>query len=374
MGRYVPLDRSPVRRARFPMPRISFEKGYQSSDWEARQRRVEFARRAAVRRREGLERRFARLPEARTYRDAVRQLRQLPPHGGHPPTSVTLRPPLIRLRGLRVRPEHFPSSGTEGWGEALAEFHEADRESRPPAAQLVRSRLGLPLLLTAYYVGHVVTRPGSAPENQIELLSGEPNWSVLVGLSHVRRPARRKRLVRALTELEKAGLVGLGDEGSHNRYEGFALLSEGRSDDKAYTVPGEGSGISLPAEFWWNGWHLALEPGEMLTLLMLAELAAFHNEVHEQQGVGAPETVRWGKYGVSGEVYDHHRFLTSLGLLERVQDTNENRREGKVDVKSHGRPDEVYRFKVRLDRLSEPQHHDALPMVSRVLKSEIDLL
>ena len=281
---------------------------------------------------------------------------------------------LIRLPRIRERPDNLPNSDDEGWGEALSEFHAADRAGRPAAAQLVRSRHAMKLLLTAYYVAQVTTRPGSAPGSQIGLLSGDPNWSVLVGLNHVRRPARRKRMVRALMELERAGLVGLGDQSSRGRYEKFTLLSERRSDDTAYTVPAEGSGLPLPVEFWWHGWHLVLEPGEMLTLLMLAELASYHSDIHEKQGVGASETVRWGQYGVSGEVYDHHRFLTLLGLVDRVQDSNENRREGKVDVKSHGRPDEVYRFKVRLDRLSEFQPREALTRVRHALNAEIEQL
>jgi hypothetical protein len=358
------------------MVKISLRRGFHSVDWETRRRQREYAEKAAHGRKELLTRRMGRLPDPKPFGTAMQALRQVSRPGKGSPTEVVLRSQLVRREVPRVRDGVLPRSGAPGRSEALTDHHRNDRNTRPPAAQIVRSRHGLSLILLSYYLARATTNPGTAPSNPFELLDGDPNWSSLIGLHGVPRAARRKRVVRALIELQLAGLVGLGAKGGNARYERFSLLSELPGSDRAYTVPGEkfAGGFALPAAFWWNGWHLVLEPGEVLTLLMFTELAAYFSDVHEDVGVGASETVRWGHYGVSGEVYGHHRTLTALGLLERVTDGVAHRDEGKVNVNKHGKPREVYRFKVRPEGLEVDTRLGALPVVQERLQGIIEQL
>ena len=216
-----------------------------------------------------------------------------------------------------------------------------DLATRPPVTRLVhRKGNALPLLLTAIYVAHLEGTPrqafSNAHRNVTKLEGGAESWATLAGLYASGRSGprnRRVRVTRALAQLEAAGLVETGRERQRDRFEFFRLNREDGSQ-RQYTIPGADAPdtVHLPAAFFLNGWHLALEPTEIAVLLAIIDLG---QRLHtgrrpdpEQSGVALPISVRWGTYGISGEVYEAVHELAEFSVIE-LNDPMPTRRRGK---------------------------------------------
>jgi hypothetical protein len=215
-----------------------------------------------------------------------------------------------------------------------------DLATRPPVTRLVhRKSNALPLLLTAIYVAHLEGTPRQAFSNghrNATNMRGAESWATLAGLYTSGRSGprnRRVRVTRALAQLEAAGLVETGRERQRDRFEFFRLNREDGSQ-RQYTIPGAGAPgtVHLPAAFFLNGWHLALEPTEIAILLAVIDLG---QQLHtgwrpdrEQSGVALPISVRWGTYGISGEVYEAVHELAEFSVIE-LNDPMPARRRGK---------------------------------------------
>ena len=295
--------------------------------------------------------------------------------------EVGVRTGFIRLDNRRVP---FPS-GEEGEGSprifsGLAERWKRDWSTRPPATQLVARRSNaLPFYLTSIYLAHLRHAPKEHvvnPYANATTAPDRPSWAALSGLGwRPNQRARRTRVTRALTELERARLVDLKRTGATVSYEGFQLLREDGSDE-AYLVPGLAGGglLKLPGAFFFNGWHLVLEPGEIAVLLAILDMTkrVGPRGHSEEPGVALPESERWGYYGLSGEVYESVHELEDFGLI-RIHDPL-FRQLGKWQPQEGRSPDDEtsfapvpYRFVLTLDGLDK----DAWSVVSQSLASEL---
>ena len=126
-----------------------------------------------------------------------------------------------------------------------------------------------------------------------------------------------------------------GASGAQARYENFRLLADDLTD-RAYTLPkGEPRTpvITLPHNFFANGWHLALSPAEVAVLLMVRHAERTFSASTEEPGVAVPRSTRWAVYGISGEAYEAIHELEEFGLLS-VYDTMPHRRHGKLRLLS----------------------------------------
>lgn len=212
-----------------------------------------------------------------------------------------------------------------------------DIQTRPPLTKLVnRKSNALPLLLTTTYVAHLECQPGRIFQNEhgnAIARSGAPSWAALAGLGAVSLRVRRVRVTRALQELADISLVLIGPPGERDRFEGFRLYREDGTQRK-YTPPGEYADdvVRLPASFFLNGWHLVLEPREVAVLLAIIDLTnrtSGSRRRDQEHSVALPESVRWARYGLSGEVYEAAHELVEFGLIE-IRDTMPERRRGKL--------------------------------------------
>ena len=215
-----------------------------------------------------------------------------------------------------------------------------DLATRPPVTRLVhRKGNALPLLLTAIYVAHLEGTPGQAFSNghrNVTKMAGIESWATLAGLHASGKSGprnRRVRVTRALAQLEAVGLVETGRERQRDRFEFFRLNREDGNQHQ-YTMPSaDAPGIvHLPAAFFLNGWHLALEPTEIAVLLAIIDLGqrlrTGRRPDREQSGVALPRSVRRGTYGISGEVYEAVHELAEFSVIE-LNDPMPGRRRGK---------------------------------------------
>jgi hypothetical protein len=215
-----------------------------------------------------------------------------------------------------------------------------DLATRPPVTRLVhRKSNALPLLLTAIYVAHLEGTPGQAFSNghrNATKMTSTESWATLAGLhaSGKSEPRnRRVRVTRALAQLEAVGLIETGRERQRDRFEFFRLNREDGSQ-RQYTIPGADAPdtVHLPAAFFLNGWHLALEPTEIAVLLAIIDLGqrlgTGPRADRQQSGVALPRSVRRQTYGISGEVYEAVHELAEFRVIE-LNDPMPGRRRGK---------------------------------------------
>lgn len=236
-----------------------------------------------------------------------------------------------------------PSRSTPATDErepVAVEPDEADRQrrrklmGRPPLTRVAhRKSNALSLYLTAVYVAHQEVKAGGAfintRRNLYRTKDGQSGWIWLSGLSVPKEEhARRTRLRRALDQLVDAGLVNIDTPGTPGRYERWTLLADDGTSS-VYRVPSErepGS-VRLPASFFYNGWHLALEPGEITMLLAIMHRCRWIG--NESFWASLPLYVKRGTYGLSGEMYLHAQQLVEFELVE-FRDPMPNRRRGKI--------------------------------------------
>jgi hypothetical protein len=247
---------------------------------------------------------------------------------------IGLRAGSVRLPSPRpARPDPDDESEEDPARRARSRLAR-DLATRPPVTRLLhRKSNALPLLLTAIYVAHLEGTPGQAYSNghrNATRTAGAESWATLAGLHASGKSGprnRRVRVTRALAQLDTAGLVETGRERQRDRFESFRLNHEDGSQ-RQYTVPGGDAPdmVHLPASFFVNGWHLALEPTEIAALLAIIDLGQRIRA--EEFSVALPMSVRWETYGISGEVYEAVHELAEFGVIE-LNDPMPRRRRGK---------------------------------------------
>jgi hypothetical protein len=197
--------------------------------------------------------------------------------------------------------------------------------NRPPLGRLLHRRTkALAFYLTAVYVAHLEARPGHAFENKRGNVTGEGSaWARLAGFTtSANEAAWRESVRRALRQLSAAELVFIPSEHGDRLFERWKLLSDDGSN-RSYTVPGEKAKevLALPASFFYNGWHLVLEPAEIAVLLALLDSG---RDERGAAGSGAVSVelsrrARLNHYGISDEVYPCVRELHEYGIVQSLE-------------------------------------------------------
>lgn len=246
-------------------------------------------------------------------------------HGENP--DIRIRRGFVRLAEPRRSPDpEVPYN----------ERRAADLASRPPLTKLIhRKGNALALYLTAIYVAHLEHVPGAAVPNKTHHNTFRPPghgpaWATLAGMHDSATPAvRHRRMHRALTTLERYDLICAGPAVT-GRFSGWTLRSEDGADN-SYEVPGEwglrAATIRIPSWFFWQGWHLVLEPREIAAFLMIVDFA--QSMPHHPQ-FGIPPTTRDRLYGLPLDTYSESvHELSDFGLID-LHDPMANRAHGKI--------------------------------------------
>ncbi|MFH8936873.1 hypothetical protein [Streptomyces griseosporeus] len=123
-----------------------------------------------------------------------------------------------------------------------------------------------------------------------------------------------------------------------------------------YTVPewyeDSPSTVSLPVDFFREGWVYLLTPAEIRMYMVLKHLAGRFPGVHAEHGVYCAEQDRKWIYNLSRDVYEAHLTLSRFGLIERIEDQSRHA-DGKVvnygERMARGEVTSPHRFKVAPD-------------------------
>ena len=111
------------------------------------------------------------------------------------------------------------------------------------------------------------------------------------------------------------------------------VLADGTSRERA---------VRVPAQFFYQGWHLVLKPKEITVYLAILEMSSRFSwrpdPTPDQEGIALPIVARRGLYGITDEVYESIHALDEFGLID-IKDTVEGRNRGKVKVFPPGDPD-----------------------------------
>lgn len=247
-----------------------------------------------------------------------------------------------------------------------------DVSTRPPLTRLLnyRNPHALGAYLSALFVTQQVQVLNRNLAEQSRITHRRPNifaegatapWATLVGLAEdgLKPRDRRRRLTRTLDALDANGLVALGAPGA-GRYTTFELCSE-RGSGQPWTIAkgiGKGSALLLPSEFFLRGWHLTLTSSELTTLLAIAEFTSKLEQIplprgrKRERGVALPESVRWGRYGLSDETYQSIHELSEFGLISVVDPMTERKR-GRVGQTRH--PNRDHKTDSKSDPAAESQ-------------------
>lgn len=324
-------------------PATSLAAALRDIDWDEVARRSEgHERQADWRERSLIPLRKARLHRLKDLEDrksaiaaAMSAYRRADPAGQ---LTVVLRGEFVRLDP--PRPPRSLATREALSGEERRQADSDEVTSRPPLTRLVhRDSNSLALYLAAIYMAHLEGAPGKVAKNGHRSIFKEglrASWADLAGVGGPSTErARRSRLRRALDGLELAGLVSMDNKGTLGRYERWQLLNDDGSGAR-YKMPGATAEriVPLPSAFFRNGWHLVLTPPEIAMLISIMEFAPHLDVVADGKdqglpGVSFPETVKWGRYGISGEVYEAAHMLHEFDLVD-FSDPMPNRRRGKL--------------------------------------------
>ncbi len=148
----------------------------------------------------------------------------------------------------------------------------------------------------------------------------------------------RRQALHALNALEREHLAVIrGRPGAAGRYDRVQFLDESGHRTRSpftrhYRIPSStapyDSTVTLPKEFFLQGWVHVLSTAEIATYLMILDLQARH----PQAGSGgvykvAHQRVDW--FGVRRDVYATHRQLAGYGLIRRHDDPH-RRPDGRI--------------------------------------------
>lgn len=248
-----------------------------------------------------------------------------------PYSTIRLRAEFVALRNERALPPALGGPEREQPLDRSTQLRD-DYRTRPPSTKLLMHKShALQSYLAMIFIAHAEGTTGTTARANASKVGGVESWAVLCGRWAPTVRARRARLARDLEELHRADLVTIGASGAQARYENFRLLADDLSD-KAYTLPkGEPRTpvITLPHDFFANGWHLALSPAEIAVLLMVRHAERPFPASAKEPGVAIPQSKRWAVYGISGEAYNAIHELEEFGLLS-INDSMPHRRHGKI--------------------------------------------
>lgn len=184
--------------------------------------------------------------------------------------------------------------------------------------------------------------PGICP---IPISGGELSWVDLI-VSEAKQNMQAKAPVTATQNRVrqiKSTIKRLADEnlvlrnvGEPGNRSPLMLLHESgvaHPERRDYLIPeyydGARAVITLPVQFFTNGWVYVLTDSEIRMYLILKHLAARFREDHLLRGVYIAETDREWLYGLSRDVYEAHLTLARFGLIELTSNPLRHR-DGKI--------------------------------------------
>lgn len=118
------------------------------------------------------------------------------------------------------------------------------------------------------------------------------------------------------------------------------------------------STVSLPVDFFRQGWVYLLTPAELRTYLVFKHLAGRFPDMHAERGVFCSDRDRKWVYNLSRDVYESHLTLSQFGLVEKMEDPSRHK-DGRVvnysEKLARGEANSPHRFRVAADTaLREP--------------------
>ncbi|NGY65094.1 hypothetical protein G7043_39900 [Lentzea sp. NEAU-D13] len=191
--------------------------------------------------------------------------------------------------------------------------------------------------------------------------------------THARIPRanRERQIKRALDRLAASGRVELKPKGVHGRYENFGVLDEGTNQGPGngttyYAPPNLGTGknrrlvVTIPVEFFLNGWIDALSDNEIITYLALRQTAQAYPGRHDNEGIYLTQAKRTEDFNLD-RGFEAHRMLARYGLINTIRDFRRSAN-GTMSGFEESGPGQIDRFTLNDSALAQPAF-------SRVMKS-----
>jgi hypothetical protein len=187
------------------------------------------------------------------------------------------------------------------------------------------------------------------------------------------RANRVRQIKGALDRLAACGRAELQPHGAHGRYEHFRVLNEGAANGPGASItyyarpsPGRGKArrqvVSVPVEFFLNGWVDALSDNEIITYLSLRLMAQAFPDRHAEGGVFLTQADRVATFNLD-RGFEAHRMLSRYGLIDTIRDERRNADGTMTDFGETGAGN-IHRFKLDDTTLAQP----ALPRVITSLR------
>lgn len=261
-----------------------------------------------------------------------------------------------------------------------------DREGWPPVSILssISKGVALPMALTALllaqtgnrtiYAGKKLRIPARAIEKHdigwTDVLAISTSYRQRVTQGHVTaEDNRRKSIVNALDRLDidpqmtRSGGIGArvalleADRpapGARRAPTPVTLLQDAGFHSgpvRPWTLP-EDNYVNVPLTFWTNGWVHALTPSETANFLMYLQLGRGQSTAAEAEARKVTGALRAERFGLSTDVWETHKTLSSFGLMDVEQDP-ERRDNGQMP---DGRADHghLHAIKVLIKGLEQP--------------------
>ncbi|WP_176953925.1 hypothetical protein [Streptomyces indicus] len=228
--------------------------------------------------------------------------------------------------------------------------------------------MNLQVYLLALFEAQSRKRNGIAGPCPIPISGAEVSWVDLV-VSQAKQNMQAKppvtatqnrvrQIKSAIKRLADEGLI-LRDVGESSKRFSFMLLQEPsirRQEKMDYAIPehyeGGRSVISVPVQFFTNGWVYFLTDSEIRMYLALKHVAARFRDEHLLRGVYITERDREWLYGISRDVYESHLTLSRFGLVQLVPNPLRHQDGRVVDFENHlrkGRFIPPHRFRISAD-------------------------
>ncbi|MBK3642965.1 hypothetical protein [Streptomyces sp. MBT33] len=198
--------------------------------------------------------------------------------------------------------------------------------------------INLQIYLLGLYEAQTRKRDGMAGPCPLPILGArhETSWSTIVVSAATQNMQAKVPVTAAQNRVRqiKSAFKRLADENLAVRNIGdpanpypIMLLHESGSahfETYGYTVPewyeDSPTTISLPVDFFREGWVYLLTPAEIRMYLVLKHLAGRFPDVHAERGIFCAEQDRKWRYDLSRDVYEAHLTLARFGLVERIED------------------------------------------------------
>ncbi|MFF4265798.1 hypothetical protein [Streptomyces virginiae] len=217
--------------------------------------------------------------------------------------------------------------------------------TQPPIGRIAAPRgLNLQIYLLALFEAQSRKRAGAAGACPLPISGGINPWTDLV-VSEAKQNTqakapitstqnRARQIKSAIKRLSDENLV-LRNVGDPKRPYPLMLLhesAESQLETLEYVIPETRKApfvLTLPVQFFTNGWIYLLTDAEIRMYLVLKHLSATFSEAHLFSGVYCSDRDRNQRYWISRDIYEAHLTLSRFGLIE-VAPNRMRHRDGKL--------------------------------------------